>query len=368
MQEHIKLHYRAVEGTNTKTRRLAYLTAILLALREGELSEPLLLNRVTVWSQDHRADLSSYYVSTGEITHTKKNSAATHYLDFAVKLKLIVSLSGMYHIARIGSVQAALIRTYKQNSNPFLLNSAEKIFYTYCLLKADADMVLTLVDSLMQQEGSLAFLQQTFQEILLERLNTKLLAVQDEVVRMQLRDRRMKVKEWKHMERYVEHIVPPRLNWLLDLGFLESSAFRQHHFQFTEAGRLFSSSLPYLAGPFIHDISDQWLGLEYWQVIAKTLLAIESLMQWTEVDKEAQYSIMVALLTEAFKVFRYSLVPRISLIQIMLYLSIRLLLDHRIVASPTVLTEWFMIARIMDGRRYEVRLSPRENESYLIIL
>ncbi len=30
----MKLQYRAIEGTNTKTRRLAYLTAILLILRQ----------------------------------------------------------------------------------------------------------------------------------------------------------------------------------------------------------------------------------------------------------------------------------------------------------------------------------------------
>src|SRR2546426_600992 len=246
----MKLQYRAIEGTNTKTRRLAYLTAILLTLRQGSLSVQSLLKKLTIWSSEHHADLFRYYVHTGEITSTQKNSASTHYLDFAVKLKLIVLLSGMYQITRIGSVQAALIKTYEQNPNPFLLNSAEKIFYTYCLLKADADILLTLVDSLLtRKEMSLALLQKTFQENFLGRLNAKLLSVQDEAVRMQLRDRRMKIKEWRHVERYVEHIVPPRLNWLLDLGILEHGAYSQHRFQFTEAGRLFLLSLPYLEEP-----------------------------------------------------------------------------------------------------------------------
>lgn len=366
----MKLQYRAIDGTNTKTRRLAYLTAILLMLRQGGLSEQVLLSKLTKWSQDHRVDLDSYYVQTGEITFTRKNSASTHYLDFATKLKLIVSLSGIYQIARTGSVLAALIKSYEQKPNPFFLNPAEVIFYIYCLLKADADILLTLADTIpTKQDITLGYLQQTFQGDFLERLNAKLRSVQDEAVRMQIRDRQLKIREWKHVERYVEHIVPPRLNWLLDLEFLEHSAFRHHRFQFTEAGRFFISSLPcFLEEPCFHDVSDQWLGFEYWQAIAKTLLPFESLVHWSEVISKEQYVTMEALLAESFRVFHYSLVPRISLTQIMLYLSIRLLLDNRIIASPTVLTEWFLTARVMNGRRYEVRLSPRENESYLIIL
>ena len=68
----MKLQYRAIEGTNTKTRRIAYITAILLILRQGTLSEQALLKKLTSWSVEHHADLFSYYVHTGEITSTQK--------------------------------------------------------------------------------------------------------------------------------------------------------------------------------------------------------------------------------------------------------------------------------------------------------
>lgn len=364
----MKLQYRALEGINTKSRRLAYLTVILLILDHSSLSAPLLLKKLTIWSLEHHADLLHYHVPTGEITSTQKNSSSIHYLDLAAKLKLIVPLSGIYQITRTGSVLFALIKSYEQKPNPFFLNAAEKIFYIYCLLQADADILLTLVDNLLtQQELTLGSLQQIFQENFLERLNTKLRSVQNEVLRMQIRDRQLKIKQWRHVKRYVEHIVPPRLNWLLDLGFLENSVFRHHRLQFTETGRLFFSSLPcFSEDPCVHDVSDQWLNFEYWQAIAEVLLPFKSLAQWTEVLNKEQH--MERLLVEAFNVFHYSLVPRISLTQIMLYLSIRLLLDKQIIASPAALTEWFLTARVINGLRYEVRLSPRENESYIIIL
>src|SRR6266568_1667003 len=266
------------------------------------------------------------------------------------------------------NVLVALMKSYEPNPNHFFLNLAEKIFYTYCILKADADIFLTIVDSLFKEDASLISLQQTFQDKFLKRLDVKILTVQDERVRLQLRDRLREVKEWGKPERYAEHLVPPRLNWLLDLGFLEPIPFRQHCFKSTGAGQLFLSSLLCIGEPCFHDVSDQWLDLEYWQIIAQTLVEIGSPVNWMGVDLETQYNLMGILLAEAFHLFRYSFVPRISLIQIMLYLSIRLLLDHHIVASPAALTEWFSSARVMDERRYEVRLSPRENESYLIIL
>lgn len=148
----MKLQYRAIEGTNTKTRRIAYITAILLILRQGTLSEQALLKKLTSWSVEHHADLFSYYVHTGEITSTQKNSAGSHYLNFAVKSNFIISLSGMYHITRVGSVLAALMKTYEQKPNPFFLTPAEVIFYLYCLLKVDADTFLTLADNLATQE------------------------------------------------------------------------------------------------------------------------------------------------------------------------------------------------------------------------
>src|SRR2546421_1623473 len=345
----MKLQYRAIEGTNTKIRRLAYFTTIILTLHQSSLSEQVLLNKVIAWSQAHRVDLYNYYVHTGEITSTKQNSAGMHYLEAAANLKLIVPLAGIYRTSRIGSILAALMETYQLNSNPFFLTSVEKLFYIYCLLKVDADILLTIVHDILERRAvSLINLQQTFQSSFLERIEKKTLVAQDEGVRFTLRDRKTKVKEyWKRPERYAEHIVPPRLNWLLDLSFLKKPSFRQHHFELTGEGQQFFSALPCLGECSLHDITDRWLDLEYWQIVARTLLEIESPVLWAAINTETQYSIIATLLTEAFDIFHYSLVPRISLIQIMLYLSIRLLLDHQIVASPAVLTEWFLSTRVM---------------------
>src|SRR5204863_8183723 len=119
--------------------------------------------------------------------------------------------------------------------------------------------------------------------------------------------------------------------------------------QLTQAGQFFLPSLPYLGVPSLHDVSDHWLNCEYWEVAAKALLGLQLPAHWAGIEEERQYGIMTPLLIEAFQVFRYSLVPTISLTQIMLYLSTRILLDYQIVASPTVLTDWFLPVRVLDG-------------------
>src|SRR6266567_691781 len=171
----MKLQYRAIDGTNTKTRRLAYLSAILLMLRQDSLSEQALLSKLTKWSQDHRVDLGSYYVQTGEITSTRKNSAGARYLQLAERSGLIVPIAGMYRSTRMGLVIITLLMQHQLNDNPFYLNTTEKLFYAYYLLRVDADILLTVADSLLKNEnGSLHQLQQTFKERFLSRLAEKI--------------------------------------------------------------------------------------------------------------------------------------------------------------------------------------------------
>ncbi len=149
----LRLAYRALEGTNTKTRRLAYLTAIISTLKRDSLGERLLLSRLVRWSQEHKQHLTSYRVQTGEVTLTRRNSAGARYLHLATNLGLIAPISSAYRATRIGLVLFALDGNYGVGYNPFFLTKVERLFYTYTLLKSDADVLLTITDNLLQHPG-----------------------------------------------------------------------------------------------------------------------------------------------------------------------------------------------------------------------
>lgn len=365
----MKLQYRAIGGTNTKTRRLAYLSAILLTLRQDSLSEQVLSAKLTKWSQDHRVDLNSYYVQTGEITSTRKNSAGARYLQLAERSGLIVPIASMYRSTRMGLVAVALITQHQLNHNPFYLNTAERLFYIYYLLRVDADILLTVTDSLLKNDnGSLHYLQETFRDSFLTRIAKKSAWSQDEALRQYLHSRQIEIEnEWKKPERYAEHIVPPRLNWLLDLHFLEEEPFRHHRFEVTEAGRKFLSCLPCFGNSSFCDVTEQWLDQDFWESSAEYLMNIRDLLHWSDINEDTRNYIMSQLLTEAFSIFRSTFVPTIPLSQAMLYLCIRLMLEYQVVSNPPDLRTWLATSPVLDRRRYEARLSPRENESYLLM-
>ncbi len=384
--------YRALEGTNTRTRRLAYLTAILSILGRGSLSEQSLLAKIARWGEDHKKWLEDYWVKTGEVSSTSRNSrgisrdarrttvktgeasstrrtaAGARYLHLAASLGLTAPISGAYRATRAGLVLFALVEEKGTNPNPFFLTHTERLFYLYLLFDQDADLLLAVTDYLDKHSGaSLAQTQRDFQEAFLHRLSQKIIVCRDDAVRQTLLERRHEVERWKKPERYAEHIVPPRLNWLLDLDFLEPGQFRQHRYFLTLTGRKFLSALPQ-GNIELRDVSGDWLDSDFWMAAACTLPSMETLTRWDAVDDKTRREVCTPLLKAAFRAFRHTTVPKVSLKQALLYLSVRLLLEQHVGANPASLTKWLAVPQTLDGRRYEVHFSPRENESYLVVM
>lgn len=362
----VRMAYRALESTNTKTRRLAYVTALLSFLGRNSMGERPLLSRMVRWSQEHKPHLSDYWVQTGEVTSTRRNSAGARYLQLATQMDLVAPVAGAYRATRAGSVLFYLVEICSTDRNPFFLTKAEELFYTYILLSRDADVLLTIAASLWNNPGiSLSQLQACFQKDFLHRLSQKMDGDQDEVLRQRLFERRAEVGEWRRPERYAEHIVPPRLNWLLDLGFLEAGMFRKHRYLLRETGQRFFEALPRLGNELV-DVTDEWLACEFWRVAATQLIHVESLKRWDRISEPTRQQIFARLLEEAFQKFQNTVVPKVALSQALLYLSIRSMLEYRMEATPTQLQEWLALPQKLNNRRYEVRFSPRENASYLI--
>lgn len=364
----MKYGYRALDGTNTKTRRLAYLTAVTVMLHPEGFSERQLLHRLAQWGKEHQRHLNNYWVQTGEITSTHPNSSGMRYLQLAMKMELIVPIAGVYRVTRTGSVLAALLRHYAINENPFVLNAVEKIFYTYHLLRTDADILLTITDSITRHNDiSLNQLQRNFQDDFLRRIEQKISVIPDDTIKQYLIERRTEISiGWKVPERYAEHIVPPRLNWLLDIGMLDILMFKQHRYVLNPSAAMFLSNLPQLSDAQVYDVTTIWLSAAFWSSIACMLWDAQTLSDWEAVDEHEQVRLMTALLQDTFSSFRSTFVTKVSLSQALMYMCVRALLDHRIVVSPSQLQEWLSPSRVLNGRRYNVRFSSRENESYVL--
>ena len=111
-------------------------------------SESRFFHKMSEWSSRNQKNLSDYWVATGEITSTRRNSAGARYIQLASELTLIAPVSGFYRNTRIGFVLRALVGDMGTEPNPFFLSSFEKILFTYLILEKDADMFLCIIDYL----------------------------------------------------------------------------------------------------------------------------------------------------------------------------------------------------------------------------
>ena len=208
------MNYRAIEATNTKTRRLAYIQALVLLLKSGNFSRVQLMERIARWSEENAENLRRYWVHTGEITSTRQNSAVSRYIDLATSLGLIAPISGVYRYTRLGLVLITLLENMREiSTNPFHLSAVSRLFFAYLLLARDADFLLLVTDYIVAHEKtSLSQMQREFKDTFVRRVTAKIMLCQDERIRRTLLDRRRDADNWKKPERYSEHLIPPRLN------------------------------------------------------------------------------------------------------------------------------------------------------------
>ncbi|HIE27106.1 TPA: hypothetical protein EYP66_07455 [Candidatus Poribacteria bacterium] len=368
------INYRAITELNTQVRRLAYVSQLLRLVGHKPLSKQSLLSKLIDWSASNSEFLENHLDSTGAVHSEKqrKNTAALRYIDFAMGLGVLTRIANMYRPTRIGAVLSTMLYEISDgDENPFCLKEHEKIFFLYQLFQRDADLLLCVVDMIRQGGShSLKDLQNNFQVAYLDRLIAKIAESSQEHIKRLLSGRRNEIKTtWKNPKRYAEHIVPPRLHWLLDMGFVQLT--RQSgdvFFHFTDAGKRFVDVLPRLSTADISEVTDEWQNKDFFSSVCPSLFPFRKYVYWKDADECVRHEVIQKYIVDAFKEFRRTSVPKISLTQGMLYTCIRSAVDSDFLVDKEDLLEWFSTPRVFDDHRYEVRTSARENEAYFIMM
>jgi len=197
----------------------------------------------------------------------------------------------------------------------------------------------------------------------------KISASSQEPLRRLLLDRHTEIKTtWKNPERYAEHIVPPRLHWLLDLGLLDLKREKNSiTYKLTGAGQRFMEALPKFSSPPKPEVTNQWLGTRFFSEVGPILISADHFRQWDNVDDTIRMEVCRKYLSVAFSEFRKTSLPKISLTQGLMYLCLRFATDSHLLANPQDLVQWFRTPRILGSYKYEVRTSARENEAYFVM-
>jgi hypothetical protein len=353
-----------ITETNTQVRRLGYLSALIWILKDRSMSEQILVERIQSWSADHQSELSNYTNSQGSINTTKQKTAAMRYINFALALGMLGRISNTFRLTRFAKPVANLI-IYNDERNSFHLSLYEKIWYLYWLLIKDGDRLLTIFDLLLDFDmAPLGKLQKEFKSYYLRRLHFRSSVSKESVAREILIIRRRIQGDWKSPQRYAETIVPPRLNWLLDLGLVSIENTRGKPAALTATGKLLLIEMRKSNISELPTADIQWLNEGFFSSVGRSMGASNE-KDCSASNSLVTESLIETYLSQAFNLLRSSNAPKISLLPALLYVCTCLAVKNNKWIDIEVTKQMISESSLLS--KYQVRFSHRENESYITI-
>lgn len=226
-------------GTNTKVRRLGYLS-MLLSLFENtpRIAKNNLSRMLEQKAADNQDAIEHYKNKKGVILPSRTGVSANPYIKLALEIGVIHQMTGHYELGKMGRVflEARKVMHIRQE-NPFELTSFEKVFWLERLLEQDFVYLFTLLEyAFVSKKASYSDLRKKFDVLIVEKLEEIYSEVKDNLRKIAIRGAIQRIKGWKKSEVYLEHILMPRINWLYDLDLLELKT--DLGFELTKEGRL----------------------------------------------------------------------------------------------------------------------------------
>lgn len=228
-----------VLSTNTKVRRLGYFKILSLFLNEKKKVPVTIVNKkFENYCLKYKSLLEENQFDKGLINGTKSGISAKPYIDAANDLGFLNKINNIYYSGKLFKVYQALQCELSKSNNIFKLNNFDKIFFLESILKNDLFYFSSLLELLyIEGKTNYSFLTQVFQSHIIKRLeNFKQLSntFGDRLVLNHLDTILNRIKKWGKAEVYLEHIIMPRLNWMLDLEIVTET---KKEYKITEIGQ-----------------------------------------------------------------------------------------------------------------------------------
>lgn len=224
---------------STKTRRLGYFKLLSTLFDEGKQYP---VNRFSEVFENEalaiESELLEYKNTKGLIKKTQSGNSAKPYVKLAHDLGLINYLRSSVVQGKIFKVYSELRMLDSDQQNFFMLTNLDKLFFLEQILRRDTLYFFVILESLfLYNESSFFNLQTIFRESVLKRLRKFEGFVRNKGENRKannLQSVRQRVEAWEKPEKYLEHVLMPRLNWMLDLDLV--SFTQKNTFVITEKG------------------------------------------------------------------------------------------------------------------------------------
>lgn len=229
--------------SNTKARRIGYLKFIVKLFEQSsyfpisyfarkiELEASYLYDSLIEYKETHKGD------DKGLIRKTQTGISAQPYIDLLKELNIITQINTSYILTKQAKIYSVLNRQMeysktevnfnspKNNPNIFKLNILDKFFFLKQFLIRDSLYIWSLLDIIQIANKPIGTpsIKKLFVNYVLNELERNNLFSTNNQIKRDISELKKRINSWNKPIVYLEHIIEPRVNWLLDLEILEQT-------------------------------------------------------------------------------------------------------------------------------------------------
>jgi len=349
---------------------LPLLKQILLRLSNSTLSTKIIEKKLYEWSLEKRETSEFYRNHNGILTHKnsdKPTTAFKYYIDFLLELNLISRLNDFVRCTKYGVLFNSLHKLLEDGKD---FSDYEKMFYLFILFNKDTENLLLILDYIFQQNKpvSQAELSKKYKTLLKIRLEHILHITTNETVRdkyLSLLNEEKEIVDTKKTKTVSKHTVPPRLEWLTDLGIIKETS--KDVFVLSDRGLKLYNSIPKhnLQISEISLINNEWI---FDNAISSFALLFDNKNYFKNIAKPKQDELLSKYIQICYEQINTDSVSRISTLPAFIFISIMLFSQENIILDFTEIKN-MLINGIETGEyQYFIREAQRINESYISII
>jgi len=359
---------RIIEHTNTQVRFLPIISQILRTIGSRSSSLNILESVLLKWSIEQERNSTEYKNHNGILSNNEKPTTAfQYYIELMMNFGFITKINEVVRNSKYGILFLTLD---KLNFDRNFFSQIEKMFFFFFIIQKDADNIIMLLQMIKENDGiaDQTLLRANYESYLKKRLQLKA-NNSHSFSQNAVLDKLRKVEyEWQNAKEYSKHIIPPRMEWLVDIGILKKNETKRiKRFEFTEFGIRFYNSLEFVDDSELKDVNYIWLEdkLVYeFQYLFKNENLIND---FNSLDEYSKNNFLGEILPLAYKELDNDGLRRVSGLPFYLFIMIIGLSKYKISVPFSSLKARLTQSFSTNEYTFSFREASRINESYLTV-
>ena len=359
---------RIIEHTNTQIRYLPIISQILRTIGGKSMSTTILKTILDKWSIEQERKSSLYRNHNGILTNNEKPTTAfPYYIELMLNLGLLSKINDVVRNSKYGILFLTL---EKFNTENLSLSQIEKFFYLFFILLKDADNVILILQIINENNGvaDYKYLREQYEIYLKQRLKLKAIN-SSSYSQLAISNKLRKVEfVWQNAKEYSKHIIPPRIEWLIDIGILqEVDNKKSKKFEFSDLGKKFYNSLEFIDDSKTKDINDLWLLDQFVYVFQFLCKKNNKITDFNTLDEASKIEFLSEIIPVAYKELDTDGMRRISGLPFYIFVMIIGVVQYNLSISFSSLKSKLLQSFTTHQFTFAFRESSRINESYLTV-